>query len=166
MDDIRLLTNMISPESRITITQPLNGLSGGEHQGVLGMSDLAGHQVQGVPDLGPRVGDDRRAGVVLGQNDWRWSLLSLTYWSNCSTGRTRVNRLQTLKPTEVTSFYLQYFPNLRPDFIGFPQQFQTASRGLRVGVRRFIFAEGWRELLEDFDPDEIDEDHRGKTGRT
>ena len=79
MDDIRLLTNMISPESRITITQPLNGLSGGEHQRVLGLLDLAGHQVQGVPDLGPRVGDDRRAGVVLGQNDWRWSLLSLTY---------------------------------------------------------------------------------------
>ena len=84
MDDIRLLTNMISPESRITITQPLNGLSGGEHQGVLGLSDLTGHQAEGVPDLGPRVGDHRLAAaaaavVVVGQDDWRWSLLSLLY---------------------------------------------------------------------------------------
>ena len=62
--------------------QPLNGLSGGEHQGVLGLSDLTGHQAEGVPDLGPRVGDHRLAGgggVVVGQDDWRWSLLSLLY---------------------------------------------------------------------------------------
>ena len=57
--------------------QPLNGLSGGEHQGVLGLSDFTGHQVQGVHHLVPRVGDDRVA-VVVGHNDW-WSLLSLIY---------------------------------------------------------------------------------------
>ena len=48
------------------------------------MSDLTGHQVEGVPDLGPRVGDHRLAVaaaavvVVVGQDDW-WALLSLIY---------------------------------------------------------------------------------------
>ena len=49
------------------------------------MSDLTGHQVEGVPDLGPRVGDHRLAAaaavvVVVGQDDW-WAvaLLSLIY---------------------------------------------------------------------------------------
>ena len=57
--------------------QPLNGLSGGEHQRVLGLSDFTGNQVEGVHHLVPGVGDHRLA-VVVGHNDV-WSLLGLIY---------------------------------------------------------------------------------------
>lgn len=72
MESIQLSANMISDDD-ITLElqiQPLNGLGGGEHQRVLGVSDLTGHQVQGVPDLGPGVGHHRLAGVG-GQDDGR-----------------------------------------------------------------------------------------------
>ena len=59
-----------------------------------------------------------------------------------------------------------FLPNLRADFSELLQQFQTASRDLGAGVLRFIFTDGWWELLENLYPDESDEDHGGKTVRT